>query len=155
MRFCGKLSGPLVAALIAVGLQGAVAGPAVAKKAKPFALLKVSPEHIIAKVTGGSGYGEPKKPWKVKWSGTPTFPITVNITPEPGHCPTDTTLHCSPGTDTIASSDGDSAELAAADWGCSVSGGPPFTFSGIFEVSLTDGDNETSNSVLVEWTCDW
>jgi hypothetical protein len=154
MRFCGKSVGPLVAAAIAVGLQGAAAGPAIAKKPKTFALLKVSPEHITVKVAG-SGYAQPKKPWKVKWSGTPTFPITVNITPEPGHCPTETTFHCSPGTDTINSSSGESAELSAADWGCTVAGGAPFTFTGIFDVSLTDADNETTNSLPVEWNCIW
>jgi hypothetical protein len=139
---------------IATGTIGLAAGPAVAKKPKTFALLEVSPKRIKVKVAG-SGYGEPKKPWKVKWSGTPTFPITVNITPEPGHCPTDTPLHCSPGTDTITDTSAESAELSPADWGCSAPGGEPFTFTGIFDVSLTDADNETTNALPVEWTCDW
>ena len=156
----------LVALILTTGVGAAAAAPAAATKPpkppKPFTLVSVSPAppSYVTVVLHNYVSADPKKPWKVKWTGSPTFPITVNITPVTGSCSTNPNeLHCAPGTDTITgilNKVFHSATLPASDWTCGVSPSVPTgTFIGVFNVTLTDADGQTTNPLPIWWKCSW
>jgi hypothetical protein len=79
----GALAGTAVMAVAVIMMPAAAAsaaspGPVKGTAAKPFRIVKLEPQHIIAHANGTY------KNLKIVWAGKGTFPITVYSVPKPG-----------------------------------------------------------------------
>jgi hypothetical protein len=129
-------------------VQVATMAGAGAKAAKPFAITKVTPNPEVLKVKTIPGTAS--KDVKVHWQGTAVFPITLNVTPEPG-CST-STFTCNPSSTTFASG----SKILVRTSTCSINAGTaPGTFTGKFDYQLVDANGQTTASVPETYTCTW
>jgi hypothetical protein len=135
-------------AVFGLALQIGGAQGAGAAKVKPFVLTKVTPNPEILKVKTTPGTAT--KDVKVHWKGTAVFPLTLNVTPEPG-CSTPN-FTCYTSSTTYAS--GSHALVRTST--CDINGAsPPGSFTGKFDYQLVDANGQTTAAFPETYTCTW